>query len=163
MELASRHCLPTYLYLKQTKESIVKILIALDGSDTSIRALRYVIEHRDVFGASPDLLLVHVHMPIPTPRAEALLGAAVIKQYYQEESENVLAPARLILAGTPCNVEELSLVGEPAGQIITAAQKHDCDMILIGIHGRSAIGNFFLGSVAMRVIAASPTPVLSVK
>ena len=163
MVLASRQCLPANLYLKQTKESIVKILVALDGSETSIRALRYVIEHRDVFGASPDLLLVHVHMPIPTPRAEALLGAAVIKQYYQEESEDVLAPARLILAGTPCNVEELSLVGEPAGQIITAAQKHDCDMILIGTRGRSAIGNFFLGSVAMRVIAASPTPVLSVK
>ena len=48
-------------------------------------------------------------------------------------------------------------------QIIEAAKDHACDMIVIGTNGRSVIGNFFMGSVAMRVIAESPIPVLSVK
>jgi nucleotide-binding universal stress UspA family protein len=55
------------------------------------------------------------------------------------------------------------LVGDPASQIVAAAGQHGCDLIVMGTHGHSALGTLFMGSVAMRVIADSPVPVLMVK
>ena len=141
----------------------MKVLVAIDGSDSALRALRYVIEHPDMFGAAPELVLVNVHLPIPSPRAKAVLGHDVVEQYYREESEETLAPARALLAGTPCKVLERTIVGQPAAQIIAAAQQHGSGMIVVGTHGRGALGNLLLGSVTMRVIAESPVPVLVTK
>lgn len=141
----------------------MKVLVAIDGSDMSLNALRYVISHHAMFGAEPDVLLVNVHLPVPSPRANAILGTDVVEQYYREEAEVALAPARALLAGTPCKVTERAIVGQPAEQIIAAAKQHDCELIVLGTHGRGAISNLFMGSVAMRVIAESPLPVLSLK
>ena len=141
----------------------MKVLVAIDGSDSALRALRYVIGHPDMFGAVPDVVLVNVHLPIPSPRAKAVLGHEVVEQYYREEAEETLAPARALLVGTPCKVLERTIVGQPAAQIIAAAQQHGCEMIAMGTHGRSALGNLLLGSVAQRVIAESPVPVLVTK
>ena len=141
----------------------MKVLIAIDGSESALRALRYVIDHPAFFSASPDVVLVNVHLPIPSARAKAVLGSNVVEQYYAEEAEEAMAPARTLLAGTTCRVEERIIVGQPAGQIIDAAAQHHCDLIVMGTHGRSAIGNLLMGSVAMRVIAESSVPVLSVK
>ena len=72
----------------------MKILAAIDGSDSSLRALRYVMGHAEFFGASPEIVLVNVHLPIPSVRAKSILGSDVIDQYYRDESEAALAPAR---------------------------------------------------------------------
>ncbi len=141
----------------------MKALIAIDGSEHALRALRYVLDHQDFFSANPELVLVNVHLPVPSARAKAVLGSAAIEQYYREDAEEALAPARAVLAGKPCRVTERLIVGQPAEEIINAAQQDGCDLIIIGTHGRSAIGNLLMGSVAMRVIATSPIPVLSVK
>ena len=141
----------------------MKILVAIDGSDVSLNALRYVISHHAMFGAEPEVLLVNVHLPVPSPRAKVILGVDVVEQYYREEAEAALAPARAILDGTPCKVTECTIVGQPAAEIVAAARQHDCELIVLGTHGRGAIGNLFMGSVAMRVIAESPVPVLSLK
>ena len=141
----------------------MKVLVAIDGSDTALRALRYVIDHLDMFGAAPEVILVNVRLPIPSARAKALLGAEVVEQYYREEAEEALAPARALLAGTPCKVVERPVIGAPAGQIIDTAQELHCDIIVMGTHGRSTLGNLLLGSVATRVIAEAPVPVLVLK
>ncbi len=141
----------------------MKVLVAIDGSDSALRALRYVIEHSDMFGGAPEVILLNVHLPIPSPRAKAVLGHEVVEQYYKDEAEELLAPARALLAGTRCKVIEQPVVGQPASEIIDAAKKHGCGMIVMGTHGRSALGNLFMGSVAMRVIGESPIPVLVTK
>ena len=141
----------------------MKALVAIDGSENSLRALRYVLAHGDFFSTEPELVLVTVHLPLPSHRAKAVLGKDVVEQYYRDESEEVLAPARALLAGKPCRVTELPMIGQPAAQIIAAAQQHHCDLIVMGTQSRSALGNLLVGSVAMRVIAESPIPVLSVK
>ena len=141
----------------------MKILAAIDGSDSSLRALRYVIGHTGMFGAAPEIVLINVHLPIPSVRAKAVLGADVVEQYYREESELALAPARTLLNNVSCNVIERRVVGDPAREIVATAHQHACDMIVMGTHGHSALGTLFMGSVAMRVIADSPIPVLMVK
>ncbi len=141
----------------------MKVLAAIDGSESSVRGLRFVIDHTGMFGTEPEIVLVNVHLPIPSVRAKAVLGSDVVDQYYREESETALAPARTLLNTIPCNVIERAIVGQPAEQIIAAAKQHKCEMIVMGTHGHSAVGNLFMGSVAMRVIADSPVPVLMVK
>lgn len=141
----------------------MKVLVAIDGSESSLRALRYIVDHPAFFSAAPEIVLINVHLPLPSNRAKAVLGTDVVDQYYKDEAEEALAPARTLLKGQSCTVTERPVVGQPASQIIAAAQQHGCELIVMGTHGRSAIGNLFLGSVAMRVIAESPIPVLSVK
>ena len=141
----------------------MKALIAIDGSEHALRALRYVLDHQDFFSANPELVLVNVHLPVPSARAKAVLGSEAIDQYYRDEAEEALAPARALLAGKPCRVTERAIIGQPTQEIINTAKQDGCDLIIIGTHGRSAIGDLLLGSVAMRLIATSPIPVLSVK
>ena len=116
-----------------------------------------------MFGAAPEVVLVNVHLAIPSPRAKAVAGANAVERYYREEAEEVLVPARALLAGTSCTVIERRVVGEPASQIVGTAQEFHCDIIVMGTHGRSALGNLVLGSVATRVIAEAHVPVLVLK
>lgn len=141
----------------------MKVLVAVDGSESALRALQYVIDHPGMFGAGTEVVLVNVHLPIPSARAKAVLGHEVIEHYYHEEAEEVLAPARALLAASPCKVLERAIVGQPAAQIIATAQQHGCEMIVMGTHGRGAFGNLVMGSVALRVIAESSVPVLVTK
>lgn len=141
----------------------MKVLSAIDGSESSIRALRYVIDHTALFGAEPEIILLNVHLPIPSGRVKAVLGNDIVEQYYREESEAALAEARKLLHSAPCNVVERRVVGQPAEQIVAAAKQHECDMIVMGAHNHTRLGTLLLGSVAMRVAAESPVPVLTVK
>jgi nucleotide-binding universal stress UspA family protein len=53
--------------------------------------------------------------------------------------------------------------GAPAQDILRWARRQRADLIVIGTHGRSALGRFFMGSVADRVVRLSPIPVLTVR
>lgn len=141
----------------------MKVLVAIDGSETALRALGYVLSHQDFFGSNPELILINVHLPVPSAHVRTIVGSDVIEQYYKEEAEESLVPARAMFTGKSYRVTEQLLIGQPANEIIAAAQRHGCDMIVMGTHGRGALGNLLMGSVAMRVIANSPIPVLSVK
>ena len=141
----------------------MKVLVAIDGSECALHALQYIIEHRAFFSANPELVLVNVHLPLPSVRSKAVLGSEVIERYYADEAEAALAPARAMLAEKPCHSIERSLIGQPSALIIATAQQEGCDLIVMGTQGRSALGNLQMGSVATRVIATSPVPVLSVK
>ena len=50
----------------------MRILLAADGSKYTGRAVDYLIKHRDRFDPSPQLVLIHVRMPIPGRAAMAL-------------------------------------------------------------------------------------------
>jgi nucleotide-binding universal stress UspA family protein len=55
------------------------------------------------------------------------------------------------------------VTGDPALQIVRAARSMRADLIVMGTHGRRGVSKFFLGSVAERVIATAPCPVLTVR
>ena len=56
-----------------------------------------------------------------------------------------------------------TLVGSPAGEILRYATEQEVDLIVIGTHGRGAIGHMLLGSVTERVVRKAPCPVLTVR
>jgi nucleotide-binding universal stress UspA family protein len=112
------------------------------------------------------LLLVHVLLP-PTP----FIGDGYISPKTYEELEasarrgaqrelaKVVAKAQKAKA----RVKAVLLEGVPYDRIARAARSKRADLIVTGTHGRSGLSKFFLGSVAERVIALAPCPVLTVR
>jgi nucleotide-binding universal stress UspA family protein len=53
--------------------------------------------------------------------------------------------------------------GDPAESILRAARRDRAGLVVVGTHGRSALGRWFMGSVASRLVQTSPAPVLTVR
>jgi nucleotide-binding universal stress UspA family protein len=53
--------------------------------------------------------------------------------------------------------------GYAAQDIVDQASEHDCDLILMGTHGRTGLKRFLIGSVAEKVVRRTPCPVFIVK
>jgi nucleotide-binding universal stress UspA family protein len=60
-------------------------------------------------------------------------------------------------------LEHFFLNGDPARQIVKLAGESNCDLIVMGTHGRSGVGRVFLGSVAEEVMRNAPCPVVTLK
>jgi nucleotide-binding universal stress UspA family protein len=86
----------------------------------------------------------------------------VVNKYYDDEAEVALAPARDLLQkmGRTFLVEKR--VGDPGHEIAKAAG-NGFQLVVMGTHGRTALGNLAMGSVATRTVAESTVPVLLVK
>jgi nucleotide-binding universal stress UspA family protein len=59
--------------------------------------------------------------------------------------------------------EALLTRGPAASEILTAIESTKADLVVIGTHGRRGLGRFLLGSVAEKVVRASPVPVLTIR
>lgn len=142
----------------------MKILVAVDGSKASLGALRYVIDHVDLYRKRPAIELVTVHRPVPRLRGMgAAVGKSQLDRYYQEEGDKILADGRKLLERSGIAYTAQVLVGEPAEMIVKHSDKTRCDLIAVGAKGRSAIGEMILGSTASKVLQLSDTPVLLLK
>jgi len=138
----------------------MKILIAVDGSKPSLKALQLLIDHSDWYREAPEVELITVHLPVP---AVGRVPKSQLDRYYVEEGEARLAPAKkkLDAAGVPYKAHVL--VGPVAESIVKHAKDKRCDLIYIGTRGMSAVGQALIGSTATKVLHISETPVLLVK
>lgn len=146
----------------------MKILMAVDGSDFTVRATEYLATHFDWFKATPELHLLNVRMPIPPgmalTQAERILGHDAVDRYYQEEAQAALAPAEKILKERQIPYHAEYKVGEIAHEICAVASARQFDLIVLGSHGHGAMMNMLLGSVATKVLAnVKHIPVLIIR
>ena len=141
----------------------MKILFPTDGSPPSLAALAALVERHAWFRDTVELTLLHVHPALPYQRAVAWAGKQAVQQYYDEESEAALADGRKLLdgRGVACVVEKR--VGDPAAEIVGFAESGNFALVAMGTHGRAALANLVMGSVATRVLATSKVPVLFLK
>lgn len=140
----------------------MKILLAVDGSRYTKKMLAYLTTHEEVFGAKNDYTIITVQAPLP-PRARAAVGADIAKGYYAEESEKVTAPVVKFLTRHGIQPQVLHKVGSPGELISKAAEAGPFDLVLMGSHGHSALGNLVMGSVATQVLAHCKVPLLLVR
>ncbi|HSA91071.1 MAG TPA: universal stress protein [Burkholderiales bacterium] len=142
----------------------MKILVAVDGSKPSLKAVQSLVDHCDWYRSPPEVELVTVHLPVPKlPRMGVAVGKAQIERYYQEEGEAMLASAKRKLDGAGIAYQARILVGPVAETLVKHAQDKRCDIIYIGTRGMSALGKALIGSTATKVLHISDTPVLLVK
>ena len=138
----------------------MKVLIATDGSNPALAALDAFVARLGWFRDRPAVELVHVHAPIPYPRAAAWAGKEAVEKYYAEESAAALAPAAARLEAQGIVPTTVKLVGDAGREIVHHAAASGCDLIVMGTHGHTAMGNLVMGSVATKVLAAATVPVL---
>jgi nucleotide-binding universal stress UspA family protein len=142
----------------------MKILLSVDGSKHSLRAVDCLIKHADWYRGKPQVELVTVHLPVP--KVGGLGGGvnkAQVQSYYQEEGEASLAPAKKKLDAAKVPYTARILVGPIAETLVEHAKSAGCDLIYVGTRGMSAAANALLGSTATKVLHLSTVPVLLVK
>src|SRR4051794_7470894 len=139
--------------------TVRRLLLATDLSEASASATDEAFELAARLEAS--LLVVSVIDPgsllLPGGRFRARIDQV-------RERREQLAQA-LVERGREEGVEVSFLVwtGAPGDMIVDAAQSERADMVLVGSHGRGAVGRFFLGSVSEHVVRHAPCPVLVVR
>ena len=142
-----------------------KILIPIDGSEGSWRALNTAVELGKKFDS--DLLVVNVIQPynnaallaIPLDHATVTQGNSELEKI----GDKVLEMAEERLASYPHKTEYSLHVRHPSERMISLAKKANADAIVIGSRGLSGIAEFFLGSVSSKVSQYASVPVLIVK
>ncbi|MFT0850105.1 universal stress protein [Achromobacter sp. F4_2707] len=138
------------------------ILLPVDGSDNSVRAVQRAIELSKETGDAK-LLLVTAFAPIVSGNVKRFFSADEIQAYYQEEGEKALAPAKAVLDAAGVEYESEVLVGPVAQTIADYAKKHKVDNIIMGTRGLGSITGMLLGSVTTKVLNLVDMPVLLVK
>ncbi|NYT61053.1 universal stress protein [Alcaligenaceae bacterium] len=138
------------------------ILVPVDGSESSARAVKAAIKAATEFGGSK-LLLLTVQPPIISGNVTRFFSTDAIQDYYQDEGHNALLSAKAVLdeAGVPYT--EAIEVGPVAATIANYAKNNNCDMIIMGTRGLGAVTGFVLGSVTTKVLSMVDMPVALVK
>ena len=141
-----------------------RVLIPVDGSDCSLRAVDYVIAESAQQKAPGD---VEVHLLNVQVALRGDIGQFISQEqivaYQHEESDKALreAQARLEAAAVPLVVH--TGVGHVAEVIARLADELDCDHIVMGTHGRGALADLLAGSTTIRVVHLARMPVVLVK
>jgi nucleotide-binding universal stress UspA family protein len=140
----------------------MKILLAVDGSTYTKKMLAYLTTHLEVFHGENEFTLFTVQTPLP-PRARAAVGADVANAYYAEEAEKVTAPVVKFLKRHGIDAKVVHKTGGAGELIAKQANAGEYDLVMMGSHGHSALGNLVMGSVATQVLAHCKVPVLLVR
>jgi nucleotide-binding universal stress UspA family protein len=138
----------------------MKILVAVDGSKPSLKAVQLLIDHCDWYRQPPEVELLAVHLPVPRV---GHLNKAQLERYYQEEGEGMLRAAKKKLDAAGIPYQARVLVGSVAETVVKHARDKRCELIYIGTRGMSALGKALVGSTATKVLHISDVPVLLVK
>jgi nucleotide-binding universal stress UspA family protein len=141
-----------------------RVLHPSDFSRASGAAFKKAIEMAKA--ARAELLVVHVVNPVVPVTGEGYVSprmyediAASTRAWAQKQLAKLLAKAKS--AGV--RAKGFVLQGLAHEQIARFARSNHVDLLVMGTHGRSGLAKLFLGSVAGRVVAAAPCPVLTVK
>lgn len=141
----------------------MKILLPVDGSACALRAVEHLIAHIEWFRAVPEIHLLHVHPPIPIGRVQAHVGHDTLSSYYLQESQSFLAAAQKKLDAAGRFHTTHIHVGPPAEIVTKLAGELNCDLIIMGTHGRSALAGLVMGSVASQTLQLAACPLLLIK
>jgi nucleotide-binding universal stress UspA family protein len=152
---------------RDTGGVLMRVLVAVDKHEESFNGLKcacHFLENLeaslDVLHVKPDITQMAGESYAPFFTADALAEAmesesAEIGRHYQEASHRCRA------ARIPCEFN--TAVGDPADEILHAAQTDGYDMIVLGSHDQSAVKGLLLGAVHAKILHYAEQPVLIVR
>jgi nucleotide-binding universal stress UspA family protein len=138
---------------------VEKLLLATDLSEASSAATEEAFGLAARLGAS--LLVVSVIDPGSLLLPGGRFGARVdqVRERRASIAQSLVERGRE--EGVP--VSFLVWEGDPGDMIVSAAEAEHADMVVVGSHGRGAVGRLLLGSVSEHVVRHAPCPVLVVR
>jgi len=152
---AIHHAACSVLVVKEAAHPIRRIVLAIDGSAASDKAVRFLIKNFNPQPNGPEeqpvnVTVVHAIPFLKYPEVRQA-GQAIVRRYADK------------LANAGFQVQEAPKLGKPAEEILKVAKAHKADLIVTGAKGLGAIGRVLLGSVSTRVVQHSTCSVLVVR
>ncbi len=148
---------------------VKKVLVAVDGSEPSGRAVTFAAElfrEKDA-----EIVLLHVvEEPgyvgmwadgIMSP--EVIVIPAEVRQEMERRAEDILESSRKMMEEKGMMAVGKIRWGNPAAEIIEEASTGSYDLVVLGTHGHGALRGFIMGSVSDRVARHAHCPVLLVR
>lgn len=137
------------------------ILIAVDGSDFSYKALDHGLAFGEKFGSNLHVIYVTPEEQIADLAAMNYTGN--IRSAILEAGQEILAETDGITDGYIHNIFKEHRVGKISKEILDYAETNDIDLIVIGSRGLSGVSRTLLGSISNKVVNGSKVCVLVVK
>lgn len=138
--------------------NLKNILVALDGSKTSSKALDQAI-----YLARQNQTTITGVFVIPLFSINVARPASKLGQIFAESGKRIMAEAKERCAKNGVLFYEKILCGNEGFKLVKFAKNRKAGLIVMGSRGRSNTKEFFLGSVSHYVTHKSPIPVLIVK
>lgn len=135
------------------------IVLALDGSDQSLLALKYAKELAEKFEAR--LIMVHVFPHTSDLRDYEGYDKLVAKR--KSTGQEILENARTEIGSATFALEEDLLEGPAADAILSTAKTRSADLIVMGTRGMGSFEGLLFGSVSSKVAHYAPCPVMVVR
>jgi nucleotide-binding universal stress UspA family protein len=138
-----------------------RILVPTDGSAEGERAVAHALDLAAVHGAT-----VHAIHVVDSARYAGMPMEASwegVGELLRGDADDAVDGVEALAEGTGVEVETAVVEGSPSREIIRYAEGNDCDLVVMGTHGRGGIDRLLLGSVAEKVVRGSVVPVLTVR
>ena len=141
------------------------ILVPIDFSDHSRKALQYALPFAEKCGAK--IILLHVVEPrvYPENYFDVIVPAEMeaVNTNLATTGRQRLAELRREEISPKIAADTIVRTGQPYAEIINTAKEWDIDLIIIATHGYTGLKHVFLGSTADKVVRHAPCPVLTVR
>jgi nucleotide-binding universal stress UspA family protein len=145
------HAPCSVLVIKHPPRPVRRIVLAVDGSKASDRAVQFVLrELRPSKRQGIEVTVLHVLPPFAYSQA-AVAGLALAHRYAKK------------LAAMRYRVKIMPRPGDPAEEIVKVAKSLKADLLVAGAKGLSAVGRFLLGSVSTKLVRHGPCSILIVR
>jgi len=141
---------------------IKRILVPVDFSEPSLRALDYAAELARALRSSIEVLCV-VEPLVYAPLAGPAIDLGAVRAEQERIAGARLSTLRRELARKRLRCRTDLRTGVPYRIIVDRAAKLPADLIVMGTLGRGGLSHLLLGSVAERVTRSAPCPVLTVR
>ncbi|MFP8953685.1 universal stress protein [Natrialbaceae archaeon A-arb3/5] len=134
-----------------------EFLLPTDGSDGATIAADWGIAL-----ASRLESMIHTVYSVDTSRVSRVKAPEELLDALEQSGEDAIETVRKRAKDAGLSVSGAIATGSPADVILTSATEHDVDLIVMGTHGRTGIGQWFLGSVTENVVREADVPVFCV-
>ena len=140
----------------------MKVLVAVDGSESGLGAVRYAVR---LFGdgLQGSVVLANVQEPASLYEIVVAHDPDVIDKVSAEAGLHSLAGARALLDQASIDYECEVARGDPANILVEISERFECDLIVMGARGASEARSALMGSVSNEVLHGSSVPVLIVR
>ena len=137
------------------------ILVPVDGSDNSYRALDAALLLSEKLSSNVTVLHVMEQLPITHIGSEKLLSELL--EAYKKENQDILSKCSEIATQKGLTIKTLLLQGNPASVILDHSKKEKFDLLIMGSRGLGKFKELILGSVSGKIVHHSPCAVLLIR
>lgn len=137
------------------------VLVPVDGSDNSYRALDAALLLTEKLGSSITVVNVIEQVPITHIESEKLLSELL--EAYKKENQEILSKCSNIATEKGLSIKTLLLQGNPASVILDYSKKEKFDLVIMGSRGMGKFKQLILGSVSSKIVHHSPCAILLIR